>query len=147
MNIMQAHAAISRIYNDTWGPTGHLVLYEDVPLTPAQQAVISGSVTPTKSWARLSIKDNLRSQATIGNSPDCRRFEAQGVILIEVYTPSGMGGLAGYAGTMCTLLQSAFETPNIADPWFRNARINPVGLDRFWYHANVVVEFSYAEAR
>lgn len=150
MNIVQAHAAINRIYRDTvlaGFPAGTGILYEEVPLTTAQQAIVSGSSGVTSSWTRLSIKDNLRSQTTIGNSADCRRFDAMGVILVEVYTPSGTGGLSGFCGAMCTLVQSAFETPNVQDPWFRNARINPVGLDRFWYHANVVAEFQYAENR
>jgi hypothetical protein len=99
---------------------------------------------PVLPWARVGIKDNLRDQSSLGNQGN-RRFESQGVVIVELYTPDGDGRFLDT--TLTATLRNAFESVNVGDLWFRRARSEPVGPDRFWWHTNVIAEFLWVEVR
>lgn len=142
--LTSAHDAISLLAYSVLNAQSVLVVFEDVPLTPTQQAIIEGTSTPVKPWARLNVKDNLRSQETLGGVGQ-RRFDNAGIVIVELYTPSGDG--KKLADSLGTLVRNAYENINIGSLWFRNARTVPVGPDGAWYHSNVIAEFEWQEVK
>lgn len=136
-------------YNDTmdrvlakWTPTTHPIIFPNVPLTTAAQACID---TGTEAWARVSYKPNLRNQTSLASSGNAK-YTAEGIVVVEVYTPTGDGGLLDR--TLTALVETAFEgvsTPN--GVWYRNTHTEPVGPDGVWWHSNVYAMWSYDEVR
>lgn len=142
--LLSAHDAIEKLAADVLNAQSVTVVYADVPLTAAQQAIIEGTTNPVKSWARIDIKDNLRSQETLGGVGQ-RRFENKGIVIVEVYTPSFSGRTL--ADTLSALVRDAYEGINVGSLWFRNARTVPAAPDGFWNHTNVIAEFIWDEVK
>lgn len=146
--LASAHNAIHALALAAWpvDATKYLpLIYTAVPLTPLQKAVVAGTSGSRLSWARLSILDNIRDQATIGQQAN-RKFENLGVLTIEIYTPDG-DGLALAHSTLIPAMRNAFETDNSGSLWFRRARSEPIGPDRFWFHSQVKADFIWLEIR
>lgn len=120
----------------------HPVIYPDVPLDTAAQACID---TGTEAWARVTYKPNLRSQTSIAG-PTKAKYTAEGIVIIEVYTPTGDGGQLNRSLT--TLVETAYEgvsTPN--GVWYRNVHTEGPVPDGPWSKSNVYAEWSYDEVR
>lgn len=137
--------AVDDIYTKfkvAWDTVGHPVIFQDVPLDTAAQAAIDTQEIP---WCRVSIRHNTRVQATL-NGPGGRRFDARGIFIGEIYTPTGDG--MTLARSLSRLVEQAFEgisTPN--GVWFRNVRTQEIGPDGNFTHVNVIAEFQYDEVR
>lgn len=121
------------------------LIYTAVPLTALQKSAIAGTSGVRLSWARLSILDNVRDQVTIGQQNN-RKFENLGVLTVEIYTPDGEGLKAAHE-ILIPAMRNAFETDNSGSLWFRRARSEPVGPDRFWFHSQVKADFIWLEIR
>lgn len=145
LSLSGAHDAINEAV--TTALTGHVttIVYDNVALTAAQQGLIDGSVTPLGSWVRVSIKDNLRSQRTLGGTLGQRIFENAGIVICQVFTPTGDGRVG--SDTICDLLLGCFSPVNGLDPWYRNAVVSPIGPSGIWFAVNVSSEFFYDELR
>jgi hypothetical protein len=148
LTLAEAHDRINTIITAAWPVDAALYLplvYDGVPLTALQQAVIEGSDEDSVlAWARIRILDNLRNQTTIGNEGN-RRYTNKGVVRIEVYTPDGDGRQLDRA--LCSALVHALEPVNSGSLWFRDAAFQPIGPDRFWWHSNVTAGFEWVEIR
>lgn len=126
----------------TWTTTTFPFKYEDVPVDAALQTLIDTGSTP---WARLSIKHNKRVQGTLAG-PLGSRFDQNGILVIEVYTPSGAG--LTKARELGTLLAAAYEAVSVPNGvWYRNVRVEEAAPDGFWAHINVIAEFQYDQVR
>lgn len=125
-----------------WTPTGHPAIFPNVPLDTAAQACID---TGTEAWARLSYKPNLRNQTSI-SGPGNAKYTAEGIVIIEVYTPTGDGGQLDRQ--LCALVETAYEGVSTANGvWYRNVHTETVGPDGPWWHSNVYASWSYDEVR
>lgn len=142
--LASAHDAINKLVSDVLTAQNVLTIFEDLPLNVAQEAIIEGKTTPVKPWARIGIKDNLRTQETIGGVGQ-RRFDNNGIVIVELYTPAWDG--LTLAHTLAPLIRNVFEGINVGALWFRNTRTNPVGPDGFWFHTNVISEFEWQELK
>jgi hypothetical protein len=145
LTLNQAHNAINQ--SVTTALTGQVttVLYDNVALTAAQQGLIDGSGTPLGSWVRVTIKDNLRSQRTLGATLGQRIFENAGIVICQVFTPSGDGRVE--SDRICDLLLGCFSPVNGLDPWYRNAVVMPIGSSGLFWQTNVSAEFFWDELR
>lgn len=128
---------------DTITPVVPPVKYPNVALDAATQAAIDAGAT---TWARISWKPNKRTQQAIGGGVGGRLFLQIGIMIVEVYTPSGDG--CKLDRTLTRLVERAFEgisTPN--GLWFRNVGSNSVGGEGSMWHSNVTVEWEFNEVR
>lgn len=136
-------------YNDTmgrvklkWDTTGFPIKFPNAPADTALQALIDTGTTP---WARVTYLPNLREQSSIAG-PTGSKETAQGLVIVQVFTPTGDGGLQDR--TLTALVETAFvkvSTPN--GVWYRKVRTECVGQEGFWWHSNVIAEWSYDEVR
>lgn len=125
-----------------WVTTGHPAIYQDVPLDTAAQACID---TGTEAWARITYKPNLRTQTSIAG-PTKAKYTAEGLVIIEIYTPTGDGGQQDR--TLCALVETAYEGVSTANGvWYRNTRSESIGPDGPWWHSNVIAQWSYDQVR
>lgn len=145
LSLSGAHDAINSAV--TTALTGHVttIVYDNVALTAAQQGLIDGTLTPLGSWVRVSIKDNLRSQRTLGGTLGQRIFENAGIVICQVFTPTGDGRVG--SDTICDLLLGCFSPVNGLDPWYRNAVVMPIGNSGIWWQCNVSAAFFFDELR
>jgi hypothetical protein len=140
--LLGAVDAVFGRFKAAWDTTGHPAVYEDVPPDAAMQAAINTGSVP---WARVSLRENLRSQQSLGGTGN-RIFSTQGIFICEIYCPSASGVFT--CRTLGTLVLEAFEgVSELNGVWYRNVRFSPVGPDGHWYHSNVYAEISYDEAR
>lgn len=51
------------------------------------------------------------------------------------------------ATDLAVVARHAFEGKHVGDVWFRNARIEEIGVDGAWFQTNVTVDFMYDEIR
>jgi hypothetical protein len=136
----EAIQAIAGRFHTAWQPKPYQ--FEDVPPNAALAAIIKNGSAP---WARIQIKHNTGEQVSIGG-PGNRKFEHMGIVLIEVYAPSGDGMVQTRA--LATVIRQAFEGISENNGvWYRNVRLNEVGASGYFSQANVIAEFSYEEHR
>lgn len=99
-----------------------------------------------EAWLRVTLRTATGEQATLSGSEGLKRFNRQGVIIVQVFTPVGDGMKLSYK--LVKIVMGAFEgkaTPN--GVWFRNVRFNEVGIDGGWNQVNVLTDFNYDEVK
>ncbi len=142
----EAYSAAILTFVTAWNtitPTVPPVSFPNRPLDTATQAAIDAGAT---SWARVTYKPNKRSQQAIGGGVGGRLFLQTGIMMVEVYTPSGDGGRIDR--TFTRLVERAFEgisTPN--GLWFRNVSTTARGVEGTLHCSVVTVEWEYNEVR
>lgn len=117
--------------------TGFPVHYPDIAfIVPTAQT----------SWLRLVMKTINGGQVTLAGDVGTRRFNREGFIMVQIFTPSGQGQKTGLKLTK--LVMSAFEGKATAGGvWFRRVRFNEIGIDGSWYQINVLTDFNYDEVK
>ena len=142
---IQAYNEMAQLFKDAWDTTGFAAVYNDVPPDAAAIAAIdvtSGTVVP---WARFATKPNFRTQRSLGG-PGGRRFDSTGIVIVEIYTPTGDG--LTLARSLHTLVEQAFEgVSTLNGVWFRNVRTEPAAVSGPWSHSNIIAEYQYDEVR
>jgi hypothetical protein len=137
--ITQARDEILGVFKTAWdaGGGGAPVLYWDT----SQEKPDSGA------WARVTVRHAEGDQATLSGETGNRRFRHFGVVIVEVYTPTG-DGLAA-SDSLALVAKGAFEgvTTSPGRVIFRRARINEIGQDGQWFHTNVLADFEYDEVK
>lgn len=130
-----------------WAVTNFQVIYPDVALTPLQVALIDGKdESILEPWARITIRTASRSQGAFGSGGDARRWDEVGVLLVEIYTPTGSG--FQQARTLGKIVQDAFEgvsTPN--GVWFSEGSFSPNGSEGVWSRITYSVKWEFHEYR
>lgn len=133
----EARAEIAEAFTTAWknaNPT-FPIAYED--------AAAPGAFTP---WARFSLRHNRGEQEALANPLGSRLFFRDGILLVQIFTPSGEGLTRSY--DLAKVAADAFEgrkTPG--GVWFRSVRIREVGPDGNWYQLNVTADFQYNEVK
>lgn len=96
-------------------------------------------------WLRPSILHAPGTQ-TIGQVAGERFYERNALLTVECRVASGQGLSAAYA--LAKIVADAYEgkdTPSGA--WFRDGRIQEVGVDGEWYAVNFLVSAVYYERK
>lgn len=129
-------ATFAEAYNDildrfqtTWNPTGFVAELQNMP-----------PPTPVigEPWARLIVQHTGQQQSMMA-AQFCDRI---GTITVEIYVPKDEGLNRGY--DLSRLIVQAFQgIPTPKNVWFRNARLNEIGLSTDWFQINVLIDFEY----
>jgi hypothetical protein len=145
--VQEAVDEILERFNSVWDDTGHPVVWQDVPITSALQKMIDGAdgveLTP---YARVTVRSNRRRQVTIGQQGN-RKFEGNGVLFVEIFTPTGDGLVTTRA--LATLVSDAFETPNLSSHhvWYQEVRTQENGSEGLWSRITVTAEWTYEQRK
>lgn len=133
----QARDDILTMVKTVWDTTGLTMVYDDVAGEPPAGAT---------SWARSTIRHNEGRQTTLADAEGKKRFERTGLLIVQIFTPSGEG--LSSADDLAKVISDAFEgQTSPRGVWFKNVRVNEVGPSGNWYQVNVVVEFQYDEVK
>lgn len=98
-------------------------------------------------YARIFVRHVNSRQSTFGASGE-RRFTRFGLVTVQAFAPISNGGGLSFAENAAIIARDAFEGVGTdSGIWFRNARIQEIGLAGPWYQMNTVVEFQYDELR
>jgi hypothetical protein len=134
-------------FNSVWNSTGHPVVWQDVPIEPELQKMIDGAdgveITP---YARVTVRSNRRRQVTMGQQ-GARKFEGNGVLFVEIFTPTG-DGLVN-TRELAGLVSDAFETPNLSSfhTWYGEVRTQENGSEGLWSRITVTAEWTYEQIK
>jgi hypothetical protein len=96
-------------------------------------------------WFVYMVRHTIGQQDSLGGIGS-RSFLRAGQIVVAVYTPVGNGLSESY--TLAKLVTDAYEgkaSPN--GVWFRNVRVNEIGVDGDFHQTNVIIEFQYHEQK
>lgn len=139
----------AQAYSDTiskfatkWATTGFPIKYPNIAADAAMQTAMDSGET---AWARLTYKPNLRDQTSLASSGNAK-YTAQGIVIVEIYTPTGDGGTL--SRTLYSLVETAWEgvsTPN--GVWYTNVHTECIGQEGHYWHDNVLAFWSYDEVR
>ncbi len=102
--------------------------------------------SPLPSWARIIIRHGPGAQRGLADISSVRRYTQNGILTIQLFTPSGDGL------TLADTISEAFLTgvSGVSTPggvWFKNQRSVEVGNDGPWFQTNVIAEFEYDQIR
>ncbi len=100
-----------------------------------------------KRWLRVTMNHTDGRQASLAGATAVKRWNPAGLVMVQCFARLAKGSIKE-AIKMATAVQNALQgkaTPNCV--WFRNAQINEVGPDKFWYQVNMTAIFDYDEAR
>lgn len=133
----QARNEIFALLKAAWDTTGFSMQYPDKAFTQPNGR------TP---WARVTLRHNSGGQATLSNVDGKSRFKREGVITVQIFTPSGEGLSRSY--DLAKIVADAFEGVYTAKGvWFRNTRLVESGPDGDWFQLNVNTDFIYDEIK
>lgn len=142
----QARDAILALFNEAWRDAAPAALGgADVRVEwPGRETLDPPPVDAP--WARVSIQFFDGGQRSLGSAGD-RRFERQGIVTVQVFTPKATG--TADLDALVKIARDAFEGTRTADGevWFRHTRRVDIGQDGVWEQVNVLSEFSFEEVR
>ena len=104
------------------------------------QTLPSGDTT----WARASVRHFEEGQASLANHGGVRRWRAQGIVFVQIFTPAGEG-LARADEISSTIVAGFRGWSSPGGAWFRRPRAEEIGVSGAWMQVNVAVDFEYDE--
>jgi hypothetical protein len=131
----QAFVDLAELVRDAWEPTGYRADWPNV----------AGFVPPTdEPWIRVTMRHGAGGQGSLANHAGKRRWNREGTLWIQLFTPIGIGLLEGYrqAKILTDALQGAATEHCV---WTRNVRINEVGKSGAFEQLNILADFTYDE--
>jgi hypothetical protein len=138
----QARDAIADTINSAWLASGVTSAYElqwdNVKADPPGEDS-AGNALP---WGRVTVRHLISPQETIGG-PECSKFLTEGLVTVQVFTPSGDGHVLG--DQIVEVLKAALRNVSVGNLWFFDVRVNEIGQDGPWFNQNVVAGFRYQE--
>jgi hypothetical protein len=134
---------ILKVYKDAWDA-------QTAPVPPTIYDNVAGQQPADGSaWVRVQVKHNpgAGGQTTIGGDAGNKRFTRYGMVVCELYVPTGKGKSA-YTGFVETIMR-AFEGKSARNggAFFFNVRPQEVGQEGDWFKVNVIAEFSWDQIR
>lgn len=137
-SITEARNEILSHFTTAWNaqtPPVPLLLYDDKskPPTPSNPAP----------YARITVRHTDRDRVTLSDEVGNRRFRADGIITVQVFSVSGDGLTSN--DVFVNVALDAFEGAKTGEDrvTFRNVRDEEIGEDGPWFQTNVVAEFDY----
>lgn len=137
-DLITARDEIQAAFKAAWDPTGFPVEWEAVGDTGLQDEV--------ESFARVVVRHTTGGQSALANHDGIRKFKKLGIITVQIFASISLQGGAGPCVTLAETVKGAFEgkaTPS--GVWFRNVRVNEIGVRNAWFQCNVIAEFEYEE--
>ncbi len=140
-DISQARDDILTFFKEAWdaGEDSEdlLVIYDDVKKEVPKDGA---------AWARVTVRHNSSVQSTLSGQTGKRRFEKNGTITVQIFTPYGKG--LSLSDNLAIIAVDAFEgKATDSGIWFRNVRANEIGNDGPWFQTNVIAEFIYDQIK
>lgn len=134
MTFDEARDAMLAVFKTAW-QAPRLAVYTDVPGDiPATEVV----------WARPTIKTEIGRQGSLTGGLGTVSWERKGVLWIQVFSPVGDGGKAGYDAAQDLVNAYQAERGSI---WYRNIRMNEMGADGAFERFDVKTDFEYRDVR
>lgn len=143
VNILQARDAIEKRWLAAWGDTTAYTFDNEKLLPPAVVAANAASAD-IDSWVRLVVRHIISNQETIGAEGN-RKFERQGKIVIQVFTPVDKG--TADADTLVIAAGAVFEGTRFEGLVCYAATPIEIGVAERWYQTNVEVPFTYYDTK
>jgi hypothetical protein len=133
----QARDEMLALIKTAWDTTTFPMLWQDKP----------EEKPPTRTpWARTTLRHTGGGQASLVSFNGVSRFNREGIITVQVFTPSGEGLSRGY--NLCKVISDVFEGAVTAGGvWFTNTTLTEVGQDGDWFQINVNTDFNYDELK
>lgn len=135
MTLTDARNAIFDIfYAGYWQATGYKVKWPDLPeFKPVNEVP----------WARVNLQHQRGGQGSLSGAAGSKRWDRNGVLTIQIFTPIGTGLSEGY--NMAQSVMALYEGVAVESLWFRNVRVNEAAPDGAFNQINVVIDFEYDE--
>lgn len=112
--------------------------YSDTPIVLGSDDVANNVNTP---WVRFNVIHGDGFQASMG-SPSANRFERNGIITVQIFTPQGDNGVS--AINLADKILKIYEGVENNGILYYDATVKEVGNDgRGWYQVNVLTSFRY----
>lgn len=100
----------------------------------------------TGAWCRVTLKHTSGRQATLSGEIGSRRFRSTGFVIVQIFTPTGMG--LTLTDQLTKIAVRAFQGVTTASGViFRDVRPTEAGQSGNWHQTNVLADFEYDEVR
>lgn len=101
-----------------------------------------GSTGRATAWARTTVRVLEQPQVTQGSR---RRYQSEGVVSVQVFTPVGDGHALGdtYAQVLLDALRGHVGSTD--GLWIFDAAVAEIGTDGPWFQVNVSASFRWQE--
>lgn len=128
---------MSAVFKAAMDPTTYPVVWDDTP----------GDTPKTRTpWARHTIRHETGRQASLLGDLGKTRWERGGTIFLQLFDAPGAG--MSRLRPLVSLVQAAYEgRATSGGIWFRNTRVNEIGVREGWRQINVLVDFTYDEVK
>jgi Bacteriophage related domain of unknown function len=136
MTFDEARDIILGVFKAAWDPTGFPAIWTDVPGSPPTNETV---------WSRITIRHATGNQASLAGADSTRRWNRTGMVYVQVFAPIGDGSKAGYNASQ--LVVNALQASRHSDIWFKDVRMNEVGVSGAFEQFNVLATFSYDDVR
>lgn len=143
LTLTEARDAVYSFVKTAWGASAvtssYPMLYDNVV---GDKPGEDEDTTRAAAWARTTVRTFESPQSTVGVPG---RYQTQGGLVVQVFTPFGDGHALGDA--ICEVLLSALRgqvgTPDTL--WFFDVFPAEIGQDGPWFQTNINATFRYQE--
>lgn len=97
----------------------------------------------TEEFCRVTVQHGATVQNSLSGSHGLKIYRNDGIMTAQLFTLVGDG--LSKADQLTKVVQDAFEGQAVNGIWFRNVRVNEIGMDGDRYQTNILVDFSYDE--
>ncbi len=139
--LTQAYDDILGTFKTAWDLVSTLpVLY---PNRPGEAPTGDDSNDNPEGYAKLSITHNEGFQATLSDASAGKRWRSTGLVIAEIYYPSGTG--TGYTTLVTSVIEAFRGVTTVNGVIFRRVAPSEIGLRGNYFQNNVIAAFEYDE--
>ena len=135
MKYLEARDVIYTVLSTVWDPQ-YVINWPDVPEEVPDVEL---------AWARATIKTDGGRQIGLSDQVGRRRFNTNGVFILQIFSPIGDGLTLGYE--LAQTVVDAYCGTHNDNLWFRNIRMKEVPGSGEFTQINVSVDFNYDDLR
>ncbi len=142
VTLAQARDAVITVVDVAWkaapASAALTMLYDNVV---GDRPGESASTTQNEAWARTTVRTIGSDRTTQGT----RRYQTDGLVTVQIFTPSGDGHTLGDALTKIVVDALRAHTSSADSIWFFGVTPIEIGQDGPWFNVNVDASFRYQE--
>lgn len=117
-------------YEDT------LILWKDTDADPPNST--------KEPWIRFAVHHSSGRQASLSGALGTKRYRRNGIVRVRLFTAKGEGHST--SDVLGPIIMHAYEAGDTPDGvWFRNVRIQEVGVSGGWFETDILADFEYDE--
>ena len=141
-NITTARDEMLTVFKDAWDLSDTSNIY-DVSYDDNDDFLATQS--EKKAFARVKVQHATGGQSSLSNRSGVKNYTRTGFVAIQVFTRNGTG--LSLSDLLSQIVMDAYEqtASTASGVWFRNVRLNEIGVDGIWYQVNVLADFTYEE--